>query len=179
MPPLDTMNLTSSPIQANSDHSKAKRVRPSPESKKTISKRKVSFNERVKVRKTRHLNNFKDDEIQAYWFNPEEFDAIKRNLLSEILYFNTLRTVYSDNEAVASSEHRCLRGIECRLDGAYELRQRQRSLALNIVLSEQERQQESGNPDDELIADLYSQIVCLDASRARSRGLQDELFVLS
>ena len=133
------------------------------------SPKKVSFKESVKVRKTKHVNDYTEEELDLCWFSPDEFASIKRNVVSELKFFNANRH--------DSSQDKCLRGLEGRLSGTGNRRREQRFLAMDTVLVEQELQLSKGISDPARIAMLYREVAARDVTKARRAGLCDELCV--
>ena len=40
----------------------------------------VTFNQSVSVRKTLHINNFSDSEVQAFWYDDDELKAMRKDV---------------------------------------------------------------------------------------------------
>jgi hypothetical protein len=135
--------------------------RPYPKAKKV-----VTFQQSVKAKKTLHINNYTEEEIQACWFDDDESKQMKEEFrLAANLAMNGLLPQESS------------RGLELYTKEAQSRRQH-KATAREEVLDEQELQWDEGAYDPEYIAQIYEAASASSRARARSTGFQDELFSL-
>jgi hypothetical protein len=112
--------------------------------------RKVSFNNRVAVRKTLHITNYTNDEVEACWYNARETEEIRRHIRSILMVMES-----GDAEADDGVEL-CRRGLECFTFEGMKGRKRRRNRAKAAVFEEQDRQYDADEEmDDEKIAKAY------------------------
>lgn len=142
----------------------------SPNSSKQQQKKSVQFNTRVRIRKTLHINNYSDDEIEEAWFSDEEFKNIRKDALfvAELI-----------REGHEISDQHCTRGIEM-YTGSREARKRQqRKTAIRwALLNEISLQSEEGNIDYDYIAKLYAKASSSCVAKAHALALEDKVNAL-
>ena len=102
-------------------------------------RRRVSFNTRVMVKRSLHVHNYTDQEIEACWSTPTDYDAI-RNRIFMTLDLMALASPASSSNSFSSSTTYCTRGIERYMDS--ESRQIRIGSAIYAVLNEQYRQEQ-------------------------------------
>lgn len=131
--------------------------------------KQVRFCNSVKVRKTRHLNDYTDYQIHACWYSKGERKAIERDAQLQVRRMDS-------GMLEADSEDCCTRGL--RNSAQAQQRQALRSLAIETVLREQRCQRERGSSNQELIAELYEDVTSTSRASSRAIALKDELAVL-
>jgi hypothetical protein len=152
----DTSTTTSTTQQAKKKKKKKKNT-----NKKKRSVRVVRFNVKVMVKRTLHIKNYTQQEIEASWFTPIEYDNIKKRLFM-ILDFMQLITssnsfAKNKNRRITSSSTSssftpppasplmssyCVRGLEnvCLNYGMKHSTRIRRRNAVIAVFNEQDRQ---------------------------------------
>ena len=135
-----TTKKSSSPN--NSQHQKSKSLNA------TSTKRVVSFAPKAKVRRTLHIKQYTQEEIEDCWVSREESAAIKKQvrLAAHLLEKGLL----IDSENVCSK-----RGIEARTKEETLQRRKVRNETLHAILDEQSLQREMGFYDDDAFALVY------------------------
>lgn len=135
----------------------------------TTTKKVISFNNRVKVRKTLHISDFTNDEVQECWYNCREKDSSRRLIRSTL---NLMKI--GDSKADDGTE--CgRRGLECFTAEGMEGRKRRRNKAKLAVFDEQDRQYDDDEDfDDERIAKAYSKYTKSSRDIAVIMGMVDE-----
>jgi hypothetical protein len=130
------------------------------------SRRKVSFDERIRIRATLSIGDMSTKEIDATWFSGKEIVHIRRsarNILAKIEHGAEL------------SEEECygLRGLEGRTGSRALIRDRSKLVALTVILSEQARQRQHGTYDASAFRRVYEEISLISHTFAHSLALQD------
>lgn len=134
----------------------------------TTATRKVSFNERVRAKKTIHITDFSEDEVQAYWYGDDEFRRIKRDVKFEASLL--------ENECLEENDSKyCGRGLENFTTSGAKRRNANKRRGRSIVLEEQELQREEGSNDPDFIAETYSDAAADCQAVARSHAQHDRL----
>lgn len=114
-------------------------------------RKSVSFNEVVKAKKTIHIDNFTCDEIRGYWYKPDDFEIMKRDVRFEA---NLL-----ENDCLIEEAHNMRhskRGLAMYTATGAKQRSESKRRGRSIVLEEQELQREEGSNDPEYIAEIYA-----------------------
>ena len=131
------------------------------------------------LRKTRHLNEYTDEEIRKCWFQTDEYQVIRQNAklaarLSERrrLLITTPTTDNGDTE----DETLYVRGLEAfTRQGRFE-RQRNKRTGLVAVLEEQQRLREeqsaTGKQDSQYIGESLASVYIKAALGPRDKALQ-------
>jgi len=136
-----------------------------PGQRKTVTRqRSLTFNEKVRVKRVPCQAQACEGDTSELWFQPQEYDAIKRKTMALI------RAVQDDQTGGVTY---CTRGLERYF--SVEAVQDKRNNAWDSVLDEQEAQRsncETFNPDR--IARTYSQTNRLSIKEAVERGKLDE-----
>lgn len=109
-------------------------------------RKSVSFNEMVRAKKTLHLKNFSDQELDNYWYKPEDFAKMKGDVRFEAKLL--------ENECLDGND--CLNGLGVFTTSGAKRRSQNKRRAVAVVLEEQELQVEEGSNDPEYIADIYA-----------------------
>ena len=110
----------------------------------TKSKKSVSFNSSVRVKKTIHINNYTEQEIANTWWSREEEQQI-REVASIVADMMSAGKQIDENKISR-------RGLEGRTMEAQERRLDQRIAVWDAVLDAQAENFEAGIVDDEMIA---------------------------
>lgn len=132
-------------------------------------KKSVSFNEAATQRYTLHINNYTDEEVDACWWTPEEFKAIRADARYAA---NLVMGGYLQN---GDNDHYCKRGVEnFTREGVYR-RSSVKQAAYAAVLDEQDAQWDEGIFEQEFIAYAYAPHSEASHSFAHSVALQDEM----
>lgn len=132
--------------------------------KRITRQRSLTFNEKVRVKRIPCQAQICDGDTSDLWFQPEEYDAIKRKTMALI------RAVQDDQTGGVTY---CTRGLERYFSVAAV--QEKRNDAWDSVLDEQEAQRsnsESFNADR--LSTVYAETTRLSAKEATERGKLDE-----
>ena len=129
-------------------------------------KRSASFSPHVRVKRTLHINNYSDDEVEATWYGDSDFQRIH----DEINYTVDL---IEKSEHIDTSKY-CTRGLEFRTRAGAQQRRRNKIDARNATLDEQDFQWTEGLNDPDMLSKVYQRKshTCLVA--AHMAGLMDE-----
>lgn len=132
------------------------------------SRHSVHFEERVRVRKTIHLNEFSDDEIDACWYSDQEFNSMRAEVrfAADLIDQGLLET---DNT------NYCRRGAEEHAPLQSRLRRKIKHALRAAVLEEQRLQWGEGSCDPEFIAEVSQFKSAQSIATARKVALEDEL----
>jgi hypothetical protein len=110
----------------------------------------VTFKETVAVRWTINRDNLTPKERHATWYQPEEFEDIKRRIVM------LAQKVQRDGAQLTKDKRYCIRGLESLLADRAQKRMQVRHDVWNAVLLEQEKQYLRQSLDEEILA-AYSQ----------------------
>ncbi len=128
----------------------------------------VSFNERVRAKKTVHFVDFTEQETQDYWYADDDFVRMKHDVHFEV---NLL-----ENECLHQDTPKyCRRGIESHTRDGAKRRSANKTKSRNVVLEEQALQRKEGSNDSDYIAEIYATAVAHSRERAHEIALQDQL----
>lgn len=111
--------------------------------------RQVTFNSIVSIRPTIHVNDIPGQVIRDVWFSRKECAHIKKSLT------NTTKLI-SHGVYRGDDEHHCARGLEFRVRSGAIIRRENKKYGLMAVLEEQDRQEDLGIVDEELIREAYT-----------------------
>jgi hypothetical protein len=139
-----------------------------------LPKRKVSFNERMKVRRHVHINDFSDDEKEASWWTSDEVNHIKANIRSTIKLLEA--GIFSEDHHL--DEGLSLRGLEAVTPEGAVLKRCNKEQAWDNVLDEQDFQLQQGEAYNEhRIYNAYKDISrrCHEAARLMAQRDQYEV----
>jgi hypothetical protein len=130
----------------------------------------VKYSRHVKVAQIRHLNEYSQEEVDAIWYDPDEYAKMKEDI-------NLTVEMNKDNEPLGPD--RCWRGVEYRTYEGQRRRQHNKYSALYAVLDEQEAQWDQNIMDEDAITAIYinHSAPCMEA--AWQLGIADEKYVLS
>jgi len=136
-----------------------------PGQRKTITRqRSLTFNEKVRVKRIPCQAQVAEGDASDLWFQPEEYDAIKRKTMALI------RAVQDDQTGGVTY---CTRGLERYF--SVEDVQEKRNDAWDSVLDEQEAQRLNREAfNAERMSQLYSKTTLLSRKEAMERGKLDE-----
>jgi hypothetical protein len=134
--------------------------------------KKVRFSESVYVRKTLHLNDFTDKELDNSWYTSQESAQMKREQKK------TLELLKSGDYQGDSEQH-CARGLECRLNKRALARHRNKMSGWLVVLEEQAMQNLAGISDPKAIASAYAAVSKHCKIAAYNMAVMDQLFALN
>lgn len=117
---------------------------------------KVSFNEKIVVRRITHLNDISEEEIADVWYKKAEYQSIRAEFISTVR--KIIRGEYSGD-----TDRHCMRGLEFKTPLGATRRKENKMNALAAVLDEQDRQYNENDFNLEGLACVYIQ--CNIASR--------------
>lgn len=170
MAPLSTVDFEMSNMQdvRSAEHSYCTMPAKAPLTRNVRPRKSVSFHPSVSVRKTIHINNYTDDEIDACWYNDKERQDIRGDI-------HFVVNLISNDLLRQDTEEYSRRGIDCRTRENVARRQKLRSLAWYSVFEEQDTQFDVGIFEPECIAYAYNATSAAASEIARSTALKDEL----
>ena len=132
-----------------------------------MSARSVSFSPDVLVKRTLHINNYSDDEIEATWFGDIDFDRIRKEIAYTVDLMETLKVVDENKYSTRGLEFRTTKGAQHRLRNKLESR--------NAILDEQDFQWRSGVNSPETLSEVYERSCTKCRVTAHMVGLMDEI----
>lgn len=133
-------------------------------------KRSVSFFSSVMVKRTIHINDYTDAEIDACFYSCDEAKEFRQEA-------RQTAKMLEDGLFEADTETQCIRGTECRTRENTKRRQQLRLASSFAVFDEQDEQYENKIVDPEAIADSYRAACGPAMSAARAKALRDEMAV--
>ena len=137
-------------------------------------KKSITFNTRVSVRRTLHIANYSDEEVNACWYSSKEYSSI-RNTVRETIYMVEDGKVSEADDC----EMFCRRGLEGFTSEGMDGRRRRRTKAKMAVFDEQDRQYDAGEEmDDDKIGKIYRKRCRSSRDIALIIGLVDERVAL-
>lgn len=137
---------------------------------KNKERKRVTFQENVRVRPTVHLDDMTDEEISNVWFCRKDFNSIKRAVATTVKIIS--HQAY--NEAVHDNDQCCSRGLEYRVRSGALARKENKRHGTEAVLDEQDRQCQYEITDDERIRQLFQKATVHCRVSALQMGLRDE-----
>lgn len=142
------------------------------EVKQGSDRRSVHFEERVRAKRTIHVNEFTAEEIRTCWYSDKEFKTMKDEVRNagEFIEQGLFETDTAD---------RCRRGAKAHGPLQTQSRRTIKRAVRKAVLEEQELQFDEGSYDPEFIAEVSSIKSAQSQASARQAGLDDELAVSS
>jgi hypothetical protein len=126
----------------------------------------VTFSQSVSVRKTLHINNYADDEVQACWYDDDECKAIRTDIKFAVSLLN-------DGLLEEDNEYNCQRGLELHTRKGADRRLQNKRTLREAVLTEQELQWEEGMYDPEYLAMVSMDYSSASQATAYAIGLKD------
>ena len=136
----------------------------------------VSFNTKVTVRNTIHINNYSEEELSATWFSTNEFNAMKSEMKSTLkkMKRNGGKSIPINDEDVVGLSSR---GLESLTPDGIAKKRIVRQNAIDAVLDEQYLQYREDDYDPEFNADSYSKKCRRSKAQARAKGRSDAVWV--
>ncbi len=131
-------------------------------------RRSVSFDERVRAKKTTHIADFSEEEKKAYWYSEEDFLRMKQDVRFEV---NLLENQCLERDTASY----CRRGLEYYTSLGSNRRSSNKRKSRNVVLEEQALQRNEGSNDLEYIAEIYAAVVAASRLHALELARQDRL----
>lgn len=133
-----------------------------------MSKKSVTFNASVRVRRTTSLDDYTEEEVFAAWFQQDEFDDIKRKVLMLV------RKVERDGAEIGHDKKYCIRGLESHLSERSDIKAEARKKVTKAIFFEQDKQRLTGFVDDEVIAVASRNLSSKSQLMAISMGQKDQ-----
>jgi hypothetical protein len=125
----------------------------------------VTFDSDVDVHEIPHLRDISKEEIAATWYNNEDFEEIKRAIVTTLRLMIAKKPIGSDQ---------CSRGLEFRTPMGAKLRKKNKLEALTAVWNAQVAQWKDNITDDEAIRMVYLEQSLKCREVAIKFGVQDE-----
>eukprot|EP00934_Nitzschia_sp_Nitz4_P002852 Nitzschia sp. Nitz4//scaffold186_size43309//26910//27404//NITZ4_007321-RA/size43309-processed-gene-0.3-mRNA-1//1//CDS//3329539770//2842//frame0 len=122
--------------------------------------KQVSFNEKCRVRLTKHLEDYSDKEYFSCWYSAEEKAAIKSDLADDIARM--------ERSEIADEIHTTYRGLESHSKNARRQKLKRRHDAIDSVVGQ------FRGPDDEEIAETYREHSYTSRIAAYYVGLENQ-----
>jgi hypothetical protein len=116
-----------------------------------VSRRKVSFYARVRIKRVPNRKDLGRDLIEDVWYSRSEFKDIRKECFSTIKLMKSLNL---EEEYLEEDDDYCTRGLEYKTDQAYKERQKNKMDIRTLVIEEQEYQFLSEMNDPQWIAQL-------------------------
>lgn len=116
-------------------------------------------------------DSYSEAEIRAAWYKKEDYQAMK------LLALETMNLHQSSQLPPGDTEH-CMRGLEGRTHDGFAIVKQNRKVASFAVIDEQDRQDEMGISDPDLIAEAYGSCVLNCQYVAFVQGVLDAQEVL-
>ena len=130
------------------------------------STKSVSFSRNVCVKRTLHINNYSDNEIEATWLGDSDYERIRKEMDYTI-------DLMERRKAIDSGKY-TTRGLESRTTkGAFQ-RFQNKLVARKVVLDEQDLQWSSGVKSTEMLSKAYQIASKKCRTPAYIHGLTDE-----
>lgn len=127
----------------------------------------VRFNDdQNQVFPIQHLDDIPEDEVQATWYDSNEYSEIKQSYQLTIFLMESGETLKNDEHSSRGLEYRTQEGAWARYENKRD--------AYNAVLDEQDRQWQRDQDDHDEIARIYIAHSSKCAEAALKRGLDDE-----
>jgi hypothetical protein len=127
--------------------------------------RTVYFKETVSIRKTVHINDYSDAEVEACWYSGNEFYEMKR----EVRYTVDL----IDRGSILDERTYSKRGLENRIRNDAQMRAKRKTTARGAVIREQLMQKRWGENNGYSIAKKYRERTYHGKQVAYLRGVAD------
>jgi hypothetical protein len=143
-------------------------------SRRSSTKKCISFAENIQIRETLHIDEYSAEEVQATWYTKRELQDIK-NAIRDVVTQNFSK----DKTNSIQEEESCNRGFEGFSKYGAAQKKKNKMDAAMALFSEQECQKDYGIVDDEALALLYASCTRHCQAVAHSRALQDELVALA
>jgi hypothetical protein len=119
------------------------------------------------LRYTLSPDHYSPDEIEACWYQDEDYTKIRKDCRKQIKKMDQGKTL--------KDKKYCSRGLESYMQWAAKIKALNRKLSINSVLDEQDRQRRSSNVfNDEFIAQNYIQAASSCQLWANAVGFRDQ-----
>ena len=131
--------------------------------------RRVSFNKRVHVKLSLHLNNYTDQEILDTWFTEHEYQDMKESTQALVSLVEQQQEQERDlppDVAQTIEEESDCGGILVHTAEGRRVRALRKSHARFVVFKEQHKQFECGVFDEDYMAFLYEQVSAVSKEEA-------------
>ena len=125
----------------------------------------VTFADSDQVHEIPSRDTFTTEEIRSAHYNKEDYKEMKRDASETIQLYHLGKLSESD----------CFRGLECRTQAGFNFVKNNRLRASFAVIDEQDRQDEIGINDPNLISDVYQKSSLSCRCYAYAIGLFDEM----
>jgi DNA gyrase inhibitor GyrI len=132
--------------------------------KPTTGQRNVSFAEQSRCKRSLHLNEYTQNEIEAAYWRGEDYARIRQDIRA------TMDLIVQAEQDIDETQH-CVRGLERCHPQAQAASYRWD--AIQGVLEEQRQQRHKGIDDKDLLAGVYARLSHRSQSSALFRGLAD------
>ena len=129
-------------------------------------KRSVRFGY-CEIRDIKHLNDMTDEEVAAKWLQPDEYNEISRS-------FNKIVDKMARGEDFEEDENICRRGLDCWLPDVADEKTHTIETGIHAVLHEQNLQSDENIVDEDMLSEVYRQVVGEAVFLAHSTGLADQ-----
>lgn len=136
----------------------------------SVTKKCISFDAKVRVRKMRHLNDFTSKEIAASWYTSKDTSNMMEDIEATIKILEIGLDVVSSNEF-------CERGVEYHTREGSATRHENKRRARRAVLDAQEAQREQNVSDPGALASAYQETTRDCQVRAAMIGHSDAMYV--
>jgi hypothetical protein len=148
-------------------------------------RRTVSFDPRVRTKKTWGMKNLSPYEISILWYDEEELEEIRLNVYATVKRHTREMTSLRHTNSHPDEEVDCLRGLEHQIEVSRDMQDKvdeelevevedMKLLSRKLVLDEQERQTAQGVHNPDTIALHYAAVAKSRQATARARGEMDE-----
>jgi hypothetical protein len=135
------------------------------EDSRTISRKRIHFNESVRIRSTLHVKDMTEEEKANAWLSQKEISDIRKSLIHDV---KCLRSGKQSSEIT-------LRGLENRIRETALRRKSDKMKALIAVLDEQDIQERNGYNNPDIIRVCYQRISLACHLRAQEVAKFDEI----
>eukprot|EP00529_Nitzschia_sp_RCC80_P031598 CAMPEP_0113457352 /NCGR_PEP_ID=MMETSP0014_2-20120614/9366_1 /TAXON_ID=2857 /ORGANISM="Nitzschia sp." /LENGTH=361 /DNA_ID=CAMNT_0000348849 /DNA_START=87 /DNA_END=1172 /DNA_ORIENTATION=- /assembly_acc=CAM_ASM_000159 len=157
--PVPVTSSTTTPQQQQSTAQDSKKKR----------KKKITFSKKLRIKEIRHLNDYSQEELDAFFMTMEDYQLAKGVVKT------TVRMMMTNPDLIQKDDPEfCPRGLEFRTRTGSQTRSKNKMRCRVAVLNEQDIQEEEGFRDPELL-----QFASMSESKsvreeARQRGVEDE-----
>jgi hypothetical protein len=135
-----------------------------------IRRRRVRFSDCNQEHEVPSRGSFTTEEMRAKWYRKREYQEIRQEAFATV-------DLYRSGRLLAGDTDRCIRGLEGKTEGTtkqgFRATRNDRREASFKVVDEQDRQDEMGICNPDLIADVYQAASLYSRCAAHARGLLD------
>jgi len=128
-------------------------------------RKRVSFLSHAEVYEIETTEEYTDQELDACWFTPDEYD--------EIVWKNQQTIRRASSQSLRRDD--CMRGLESQLHEAYLKRRRIKDISICTVLNEQMKQRQLNKWDPEQLREVYQSIAEYSTAKAIETARFDAL----